>query len=62
MGDVPRIVTRRLGPIGIALTAYDVWRRIPKQYRRRIMSEVVRQGPRLAQEASRYYRNKRPKR
>jgi hypothetical protein len=59
---VPRIVTRRLGPIGVALTAYDVWRRIPKRYRRRIISEVVTQGPRLAQEASRYYRTKRPKR
>jgi hypothetical protein len=57
---VPRIVTRRLGPIGIALTAYDVWRRIPKRYRRRIISEVVTQGPRLAKEASRYYRSRRP--
>jgi hypothetical protein len=57
---VPRIVTRRLGPIGVALTAYDVWRRIPKRYRRRIVSEVVKQGPRLAKEASRYYRTKRP--
>jgi hypothetical protein len=58
---VPRIVTRRLGPIGLALTAYDVWRRIPKSYRRRIISEVAKQGPRLAKEASRYYRNRRPK-
>jgi hypothetical protein len=57
---VPRIVTRRLGPIGIALTAYDVWRRIPKRYRRQILSEVAKQGPRLAKEASRYYRGRRP--
>jgi hypothetical protein len=57
---VPRIVTRRLGPIGVALTAYDVWRRIPKRYRRRILSEVAKQGPRLAKEASRYYRGRRP--
>jgi hypothetical protein len=56
-----RMVTRRLGPIGVALTAYDVWRRIPKQYRRRIVAEVVKQGPRLAKEASRYYRSRRPK-
>jgi hypothetical protein len=60
--DVARMVGRRLGPIGIALTAYDVWRRIPKQYRRRIVSEVVKQGPRLAKEASRYYRSRWPKR
>lgn len=53
-----RMVTRRLGPVGIALTAYDVWRRIPKQYRRRIIAEVARQGPRLAKEASRYYRSR----
>jgi hypothetical protein len=56
------MVGRRLGPIGIALTAYDVWRRIPKRYRRRIVSEVVKQGPRLAKEASRYYRARWPKR
>jgi hypothetical protein len=56
------MVTRKLGPIGIALTAYDVWRRIPKQYRRRILSEVARQGPRLASEASRYYRSRWSKR
>jgi hypothetical protein len=55
------MVTRRLGPIGLALTAYDVWRRIPKSYRRRIISEVAKQGPRLAKEASRYYRNRRPR-
>jgi hypothetical protein len=55
---VARMVTRKLGPIGIALTAYDVWRRIPRQYRRRIISEVVKQGPRLASEASRYYRSR----
>jgi hypothetical protein len=60
--DVARMVGRRLGPIGIALTAYDVWRRIPKRYRRRIVSEVVKQGPRLAKEASRYYRGRWPKR
>jgi hypothetical protein len=59
--NVARMVTRRLGPIGVALTAYDVWRRIPKQYRRRIVAEVVKQGPRLAKEASRYYRSRRPK-
>jgi hypothetical protein len=57
-----RLATRRLGPIGIALTAYDVWRRIPKHYRRRIVSEVVKQGPRVAKEASRYYRSRWPRR
>jgi hypothetical protein len=56
-----RPVTRRLGPIGIALAAYDVWRRIPRRYRRRIVSEVVKQGPRLAKEASRYYRRRWPR-
>jgi hypothetical protein len=55
------MVTRRLGPIGIALTAYDAWRRLPKRYRRRIISEVAKQGPRLAKEAARYYRSRRPR-
>ena len=44
---MPRL-TRRLGPVGIALTAWDIWRRIPKQHRRTIVRQTRRHGPKVA--------------
>jgi hypothetical protein len=49
--DVPRplrLLTRRAGPIGVALTAYDLWRRIPKKQRRQIIDATRKHGPRVA--------------
>jgi hypothetical protein len=43
-----RLLTRRAGPIGLALTAYDIWRRIPPAQRRQILAATRRHGPRLA--------------
>jgi hypothetical protein len=39
---------RRTGTIGLALTAWDIWRRIPKQHRRVIIRQARKHGPRLA--------------
>jgi len=39
---------RRVGPIGIALTAWDIWRRIPPQHRRTIIKQARKHGPTLA--------------
>jgi len=39
---------RRTGTIGLALTAWDIWRRIPKQHRRAIVRQARKQGPRVA--------------
>jgi hypothetical protein len=39
---------RRAGPIGVALTAYDIWRRIPKQHRRTIVRQARTHGPKVA--------------
>jgi hypothetical protein len=39
---------RRAGPVGIALTAWDIWRRIPKRHRRAIMRQTRRYGPIIA--------------
>jgi hypothetical protein len=38
----------RTGSIGLALTAYDVWRRLPAQHRRLILAQTRRHGPRVA--------------
>jgi hypothetical protein len=39
---------RRTGAIGIALTAWDIWRRIPKKHRRAILRQARRHGPIVA--------------
>jgi hypothetical protein len=43
-----RSLTRRAGPVGIALTAYDIWRRIPKRQRKQILAATRKHGPRVA--------------
>jgi hypothetical protein len=39
---------RGAGPIGLALTAWDIWRRIPKQHRRAILRQARKHGPTVA--------------
>jgi hypothetical protein len=41
-------IFRRTGALGVALTAWDIWRRIPKQHRRMIVRQARRQGPKVA--------------
>jgi hypothetical protein len=43
---------RRLGPLGLALTAYDVWRRLPPKQRRAVAQATRKHGPRLAAQAA----------
>lgn len=56
-----RLVYRRAGPVGIALTAWDIWRRIPKQYRRAIIRQARVYGPLAAKAAIDYQRRRRRK-
>lgn len=39
---------RRLGPIGIALTAWDLWRRLPPRQRRQVINVARKHGPKVA--------------
>jgi hypothetical protein len=39
---------RRLGPIGIALTAWDLWRRLPPRQRRQVINIARTHGPKVA--------------
>ena len=41
---LPRLLARRLGPFGLALTAYDIWRRIPPRQRAQIVAHARRQA------------------
>jgi hypothetical protein len=48
---VPRFrLTRRVGPLGVALTLYDIWRRLPPRQRRWVMKQARAHGPRIARQ------------
>jgi hypothetical protein len=59
MPRLRRLLYRRTGTVGLVLTAYDVWRRIPPKHRRRLLSEARKHGPRLAKAARTRRRNRR---
>ncbi|HET7043218.1 MAG TPA: hypothetical protein VFI37_00080 [Gaiellaceae bacterium] len=48
MPRVTRLLGRRAGPLGLALTAYDLWRRLPPKQRQRLLAETRKHGPRIA--------------
>jgi hypothetical protein len=56
-----RRLTRRAGPLGLALTAYDLWRRLPPSQRRRILNATRQHGPRVARAAAERRRARRPR-
>ena len=63
--DVPRLnPLRRAGPLGLALTAYDIWRRLPPKQRQQVLKVARKHGPRIAarmvNRASRRRRRGRP--
>ncbi len=63
MRRVPRppyfLLTRRLGWWGIALTAWDLWRRIPKKHRKRMLAELRQHAPGVARGLTREARRMR---
>jgi hypothetical protein len=44
---VPRVF-RRAGPVGIAITAWDIWRRLPPRQRKMMIDVARKQGPKIA--------------
>jgi hypothetical protein len=54
MARLGRLFTRRAGPLGLALTAWDVWRRIPKKQRRQIMRQARKHGPTVIRQARKH--------
>jgi hypothetical protein len=43
----PRL-SRRLGPVGVALTAWDIWRRLPPKQRKQVLNVARKHGPKVA--------------
>lgn len=57
---VPRVkLSRRLGPIGTALTLWDLWRRLPPRQRQWVVSQARQHGPRLVKQAMETQKNRR---
>jgi hypothetical protein len=48
MRRYPFFLGRRLGPFGLALTAWNLWRHIPREQRREIVRLARHHGPRVA--------------
>lgn len=46
-----RFAARRVGPLAIVLTTYDLWRRLPRRQRQKLAAHGRRQGSRLATSA-----------
>jgi hypothetical protein len=49
---VPKFA-RRAGPVGLALTAYDLWKKLPPGQRKAIAAQAKRYGPVVAAGAAR---------
>ncbi len=44
-------LSKAVGPVGMALTAWDVWRRLSPEQRRWVTAQARTHGPRLAKQA-----------
>jgi TRAP-type C4-dicarboxylate transport system substrate-binding protein len=54
-----RVGKLRPGPIGVALTLYDVWRRLPPKQRKQFLELARKYGPRAAAKLMQLQRAKR---
>ena len=52
----------RAGPIGLALTAWDLWRRLPPKQRKQVLDLARKHGPKVAARAMRARANMRNRR
>jgi hypothetical protein len=61
---VPRLprLTGRAGPLGLALTAYELWRRLPPKQRQQLLKAARTHGPKAASKLLERTRGPKPKR
>jgi hypothetical protein len=45
---VPRLGKLRPGPVGLAFTLFDVWRRLPPKQRKQVLELARKHGPKAA--------------
>jgi hypothetical protein len=48
------LFTRGTGPVGLALTAWEIWRRIPPQQRKAILRSARKHGPTIVRQARKH--------
>lgn len=53
---------RRAGPLGLALTLYDVYRRLPPKQRKQVLALARKHGPKVASKALKLYAGARKRR
>ena len=51
MPKLGRSLGRRPNAVGAALTAWEIWRRIPPKHRKLLLAQARKHGPRIAREA-----------
>ena len=56
------LLPRRAGALGLALSAYDLWRRLPRSQRQRLLAATRQHGPKLAAGAAKRARDARARR
>jgi hypothetical protein len=44
-----------MGPLGVALTAYDIYRRLPPRQRKQLLALARKHGPTVAAKAMKLY-------
>ena len=59
---MPRIGRLRPGPIGLAITLYDVWRRLPPKQRKQVLDLARKHGPKAATKLLQLQRTRRGRR
>jgi hypothetical protein len=59
---VPRLGKIRPGPVGIAITLYDVWRRLPPKQRKQVLELARKHGPKAAAKLMQLQRARRGRR
>ena len=57
-----RFPFRHAGPLTVALTAWDIWRRLPPKQRRQMMDLARKHGPKVAARAMQARRDLKDKR
>ena len=58
MARMPR-AARSLKPLGLALTAWDIWRRLPPRQRKQVLNMARKHGPKAAKKVMQYQRARR---
>jgi adenine/guanine phosphoribosyltransferase-like PRPP-binding protein len=53
---VPRFASlgRRAGPLGLALTAWDLWRRLTPKQRKQLLKAARKHGPKVVETARKH--------